>query len=270
MSSSDYTQADIEQYMRSRIDSTDSGKLFEFGFQNDCREEIDELGVARNSGSGVLFSFTAIAAGWRPEAARRLLGSGPDGLGMSDDFDAIATADLELVNDAAYGGHSHRHANGAHPDRALRSLSSMSVDGKSTNSMGEALDRLTESPDPFDEAMSVFERVDTFGSLSAFDFLELAVRVNERTEIAPERLETHHVDRNGPKETLSNTLENEHREGTSVQSDEGQRLLDELVEFARTDLGVEETAAMFDVESCLCTYHGELENEGPDWRGSCS
>ena len=138
------------------------------------------------------------------------------------------------------------------------------------NSMEDVFDRLKRSSQPFDLGMDTFTQIETFGSLTAFDFLEIAIRVNQQSELIPSRLSPRHVDRNGPRETLKRTLANEATPDTEVQSDKGEEILDDLVEYVETEVGLNHTAAIFDVESCLCTYHGELENRGPDWRGSCT
>jgi hypothetical protein len=270
MALQDYTIQDIKRYMRDRLEGGDNEALFEFTFQNNCRDELEKLGINPDTGLGILFSFAAIAGGWKTEVGRRLVGSGSNALGLDDDFDNVAEADLTPVQEAGYGGHSHRHANGAHPEEALNSLSERSLAGESLNSMEATFSRLEKRSDPFDSGLHLFENVSTFGGLAAFDFLEVAVRVNQQESLVPDRLAARHVDRNGPQESIQKTLSNEAESDVSVCSPEGEELLDELLVYAKSELGLSHTAAVFDVESCLCTYHGELENEGPDWRGCCN
>jgi hypothetical protein len=271
MASDDYTTDDIKQYMRNRLASTDAeDSLFEFTFQQNCRDALADEGLDPASGRGLLLTFTAIASGWQVSAGRQLVGSSPGALDLPDDFDRITAADLDPVQVEGDGGHPHPHANGAHPEYALNSLSELTVSEESVGSLRETFERLEATPNPFDRAMSSFTDVRTFGGLSAFDFLDVAVRVNSRTMITPDKIHAAHVDRNGPQVTLERTLANEVSDGAPVQSGAGQSLLDELVNFAKDELGLSHTDAIFDVESCLCTYHGELADEGPDWRDNCT
>lgn len=271
MALDDYTADDIKQYMRNRLASTDAeGSLFEFTFQQNCRDALADEELDPTSGRGLLLTFTAIASGWQISAGRQLVGSSSGALHLPDDFDRITAADLDPVQVEGYGGHPHRHANGAHPEYALNSLSELTVSGESVGSMRETFERLEARPDSFDRSMATFTDVKGFGGLSAFDFLDVAVRVNNRTTITPDELHAAHVDRNGPQATLERTLANEVSDEPPVQSGAGQSLLDELVNFAKGELGLSHADAIFDVESCLCTYHGELEDEGPDWRDNCT
>ena len=120
----DYTVADIKRYIRHRLN--DDNDLFEFDFQTECRGELDDLCISRESGAGILFSFASIAGGWQTSVGRRLVGDGFNSLGLDDDFRLISETDLEKVEEKGYGGHPHRHAHGAHPRRALNALSTLS------------------------------------------------------------------------------------------------------------------------------------------------
>jgi hypothetical protein len=258
--------------MEERYDGTSTGGLFEYKKQSECREELDSLGIELDSEEGLLFSFATIAGGWQVEAGSRLVDT--NGRGLEGDIESISDADLASVDEAGYGGHPHRHANGAHPSKALNSLSTLDVEGKSPSSMSGLFESFSEvdntEMEPFDIAYDTFKDVKTFGGLAAFDYLEFAVRVNEQDELVPDQLKISYVDRNGPGKTLERVIEN--REGTTSlsQSEQAPEVLSELVDFAKSELGLSHTAAFFDVESCLCTYHGELENEGPDWRVNCT
>lgn len=271
--SQDYTISDLKTYMEDKLLNSSSDGLFEFSFQSDCRQAIDTLGYPLESGEGLLFSFAAIAGGWRTEVGRRLLDSGAEELGVGDDFEKIRRTDLARVDDAGYGGHSHRHANGAHPSRALNSLVDIDVNGNSITSMEALFTELSEADfdarSQFDVAFELFKDVKTFGGLSSFDYLDLAVRVNSQEWLTPDYLKVSHADRNGPGKTLRRTLANQGSDDGDL-SENGQTILEELQDFAEYELGLSHTDAFFDVESCLCTYHGELENKGPDWRGACT
>lgn len=260
--------------MQEKYEGTSTGGFFEYKKQSECCEESDSLCITRDSAEGLLFTFATIAGGWETEVGSRLVGNGTDALGLKDDFESISNADLTTVDEAGYGGHPHRHANGAHPSKALESLSTLDVAGKSATSISDLFERFSEvvqdSAEPFDVAYETFKHMKTFGELAAFDYLEFAVRVNKQEELVPDQLKVTYVDRNGPGKTLERIVAN--REGTTSlpQSEEAPAILSELVDFAKSDLGLSHTAAFFDVESCLCTYYGELENEGPDWRGNCT
>lgn len=256
--------------MRSRLEEGDEDALFEFKFQRKCEQELERMGINPESGKGLLFTFTAIAGGWETAAGRRLVANGDDCLNLSDSFERISEANLEKVEEKGYGGHPHRHANGAHPEHALNDLVNRTLNDEPVESMGGVFDQLEQMDVPFDQGMTFFKRIKTFGGLTAFDYLDTAARVNHRTGVVPNRLKPKHVDRNGPKKTLERTLSSEASVKADVQSEDGQVLLDDLVEYAKTELGLSHIDAIFDVESCLCTYHGELEDEGPDWRGSCT
>ncbi|WP_420182428.1 hypothetical protein ACNO8S_02540 [Haloarcula sp. KBTZ06] len=270
----DYTLRDIKTYMRERYKETSTGGFFEYKKQSDCREELESLSISPDSGKGLLFTFATIAGGWKLDVGSRLVGGKIDGKKLEDDFETISNVDLKRVDEAGYGGHPHRHANGAYPSKALKSLSTLNVENQSVSSMSDLFASILESEqsdaEPFDVAYETFKDVKTFRGLAAFDYLEFAVRVNGQDELVPDQLKVAYVDRNGPGKTLARIIENREDATSISQSEEAPKILHELVDFAKSELGLSHTAAFFDVESCLCTYHGELENEGPDWRGSCT
>lgn len=247
---SEYTLAGFKQYLRNKQAEGDTDRLCEVSTVSACRERLDDLGIAHESGAGLLFSFATIAGGWQVEVGEHLISE--EYLGLDDDFGQLKEADLEQVAKQGYGGHTHRRSFGANPDEPLRELSSLTVDGKQVNSMAQTFDCLNRVDEPFDAAMSVFQDVYGFGKLSAFDFLEFAVKVNGQTEFVPATLEPDHVNRGGPKKTLERILANEADPATEVDSCKCAAILTELVQFAKEELDVDHTSAFFDIESCLC------------------
>jgi hypothetical protein len=100
---------------------------------------------------------------------------------------------------------------------------------------------------------------------SIVDFL---VRANGREQLVPDDVKTTRLPGALP-DSPSKTLER--------VTDGANGSFIELVQFAKTELGVSHTAAVFDLESCLCVYDGNpratagCECSGPcgcDTRGS--
>lgn len=260
---SEYTLAGFKQYLRNKHTGGSADRLCEMSTVSACRERLDDIGVAHESGIGLLFSFATIAGGWQVEVGERLIRE--EYLGIDDDFGQINEVDLEPVAEQGYGGHNHRRSFGANPDEPLNELSSLTVDGEPVNSMAQTFNCLNQGDEPFDTAMSVFQDVYGFGELSAFDFLEFAVKVNGQTKLVPSTLEPKYVNRGGPKKTLKQILTNEVGPETKVNSDECATVLTELIRFAKEDLGVDHTSTIFDIESCLCMCHNGI---GSDTCGS--
>ena len=113
----------------------------------------------------------------------------------------------------------------------------------------------------FSIALEELEKLDNFGRLGAFDYLEILIRTHRHDWIAPDQLQPSHIKTCGPKETFEDIY------STSVGDSTAQQYLDELQRWAQLEQGMSRVDAVFDIESCLCTYSTDLKKSRWPARG---
>lgn len=245
-----YTTEAFESYLESMYESRDGPHIYPPPTAMRLRDSsLEQWGIDPESGQGMLAAVTTIAAGFQPSAASQLLTD--RGLGLDDNFQAIADSDLSDV-EAEGEWHSHRRHFGKDPREALNCLSDLSVDGTAVNSMAGAVDQLADTNDPFNSAIDCFSSLDTFGHLAAFDTVDFLVRVSECDVLVPDQLEPgdlHSGSDGTPRGTLEQLCDTRDRDKEAI--------LGEFVEYAEESIGVDHSSAVLDVESCLCTFDGD-------------
>jgi hypothetical protein len=260
MKSADYSYGGFKQFLRTQQQNRDDNELFPTKGALKVRNRLDEIGVDPESGRGALASVAAVTAGFSADAAERAVGDGQNDLGLQDDFSVFESADLSSVVDAA---ESHPHRRGWHRrvNKALMSLDNLTVDSASVSSMEDALAAIERQDDPFATAIDCFLSLSTVGPVSSFDIVDFLVRANGREQLVPDDVKTTRLPSalpNSPSKTLERVTDGAN--GSFI----------ELVQFAKTELGVSQTAAVFDLESCLCVYDGNPRaTAGCECSGSC-
>jgi hypothetical protein len=167
------------------------------------------------------------------------------------------------LSPAVDAAESHPHRRGWHErvDEVLVSLANLTVDSASVSSMEDALAAIERQDDPFATAIGCFLSLSTVGPVSSFDIVDFLVRANGREQLVPDDVKTTRLPSalpNSPSKTLERVTDGAN--GSFI----------ELVQSAKTELGVSHTAAVFYLESCLCVYDGNPRaTVGCECSGSC-
>jgi len=293
------TEHDFKTYIENKLDSSSDHSLFEFKTQEEFGHFLDEHDIGRQSELGYLFTFASIAGGWRTEVGRRLVTHEDEKCLSLTSISEVIEADLGLVSEAGRGyaperglteGHSHREINGAWPERPLNDLESLQIDSQAVDSLTEFFDELQSRKQTleeifqrdfetsqevhegiartavFDLALEAMKSMDTFGRLAAYDFLEFIVRVHGHKWLVPARIKPLYVEGNGPAESLKMIYNPEGESNKIVYEQPIRQGLRRLESFGREELNMNDTEIVFDIESCLCTHHGEINDGKNYWR----
>lgn len=251
------TEEEFKSYVEWRLNEKG---LFERGFVKSLQGSFTQLSISPRSESAYLASFASLAGGWNTEVGRTLVG----------ELDVEVVGDLKevrleaLTDSATY--HSHRHLNFSDVDKAVRSLGSLRYGGEDVSSITEFVERMYDekqisgSSTAFDQAMEALQELETFGRIAAFDYLEVIARAHGHDWITPDQLRLSHIKSSKPRQMFEEIYD------TSVQDSAAQQHLDGLQRWAQIEQGMSRTEAVFDIESCLCTFESDIEGGG--WTGS--
>lgn len=246
------TEDDFKAYVEWRLNEKG---LFERGFIQSLKGTFKQLSLDPCSEPAYLASFASLAGGWNTEVGRKLV----DEIGVQS-FDDLEEADLTTLPEYAEY-HAHRHMNYRDVDKAVESLKSLSYGGTDVSSITEFVDsiytkkQVSGSTEAFDTGMGELQTLETFGRIAAFDYLEVLTRAHGHDWMAPDQLRLSHIKTSKPKDTFEDIYT------TSVEDDAAQKNLDELQRWAQLEQGMNRVEAIFDIESCLCTFKSDLEDD---------
>lgn len=261
------------------------GDFVDHFYSVDEFEDLKDLFKSRelDEEERLLASFLYIVGGWSTlvpktvfDVVDRPITSVPELL----DYDTLPSALTETFGELRGTGWPHGHRNNI--PRAAGRLRPAKEDPlepyitevqmNAIESLADQTTRMTEfvtdlegETFPFDEGMTRLKRISSFGRLSAFDFMEILVRVNEREQLAPTRLKKAYIDTSGPKQGFKHVF-GEALEGTIPDARRIQHLT-LLVGYACEERDMSYVDAIFAVESALCNCqkgqsHSELTDMG--------
>lgn len=199
-----------------------------------------------------LTTFAYIAGGWSLAVPETMIEHGISSLPAA--WEAARDGELATLLNDEYETHSHRRY--GQPQRTPDAFVTFHEHVSPTFSdFFEVLQkRVGGKEHPFDIAMDEIARppsaggVASFGELGAFDWLEMAVRVHGHEWLAPPALKRRYLTgRHGPKTGFELVF------GQSIDDGAGERLK-QLETYAREELGMADTALVFEIESCLCNF----------------
>lgn len=244
------TAKEFKSYVEWRLNEKG---LFERGFIQSLQRSFIQLSVNPRSEPAYLASFASLAGGWNTDVGRRLV----DEIGVGSINELKSDKLSPLTDSAEY--HPHRHMNYQDVDKAVASLNSLKYDGEKVSSISEFLGEMYEkkqregSSAAFDEAMTEIQNLESFGRIAAFDYLEVLIRAHDHDWMTPDQLRLSHIKTSKPKKMFEDIY------ATSVEDPAAQRYLDNLQGWAQLEQGMNRTEAVFDIESCLCTFESDLE-----------
>lgn len=252
---------DFKSYVAWRLEEKG---LFERKFIQSLQQNFAQLSLESQSEPTYLASFASLAGGWQTDVGRTLIND----IGVQS-IDDLKTVDLvPLTESAEY--HPHRHRNYQDVDEAVASLNSLTYDSTQVSSITEFITKLHEmkqhsgSSVAFDRAMTGLQRLDSFGRIAAFDYLEVLTRAHGHDWIAPDQLRLSHIETSKPKETFEEIYD------TSINDPGAQRHLDELQRWAQLEQGMNRIESVFDIESCLCTFDSDSKDANASQSGCIS
>jgi hypothetical protein len=261
--------------------------LYEASHLRDLNRWFDENDIPVLSEAGYLASFTYISGGWTTETPEYVL----KGRGIRTLAQAAQQAGSGELADLGSNVERHDHRKGNNPwrtDDALESLPSLDVNGTPVNSFIHLMRELerhrvqceqVESVElartqTFDAAMDTIQsNIDSFGSLTAFDWLEFVVRLHGHEWLCPTTLKPKYIHTgDGPYEGLQRLFGNKADEATDT-------CLERIERYARDHREMSNTELIFGLESALCMFSPshlseedfrELAENGESQEGSLS
>lgn len=256
------------QAFHNHIDQLD---LYEGSHLIDLERWLDENNVPVLSEAGLLASFVYISGGWTTETPEYVLKE----LGTRTLAQAAQQAGSGKLVDIGSYVERHDHRKGNNPwrtDDALESLPGLEIDGTPMNSLTHLIRELesyrvqrerSESVElartqTFDMALdAIQDNIDSFGSLTAFDWLEFVIRLHGHEWLCPTTLKPKYIHTgDGPYEGLQRLFGNEAVEDTDI-------CLDRLERYARDHREMSNTELIFGLESALCMFSSShLSEEG--------
>jgi len=236
--------------------------LYEAVHLNDLEKWLDENDIPVLSEAGYLASFTYISGGWTTRAPGYVLKE----CGARTLAQAAQQAGSGGLPDIGSNVEKHDHRKGNNPwktDDALESLPGLAVNGTSINSFVHLLRELEKHrvqreregtversrAQTFDAAMDTIQNnIDSFGSLTAFDWLEFVVRLHGHEWLCPTTLKPKYIHTgDGPYEGLQRLFGDEADEATEA-------CLTRLERYARDHREMSNTELIFGLESALCMF----------------
>lgn len=256
------------QAFHNHIDQLD---LYEASHLRDLEGWLDENDVPVLSEAGLLASFVYISGGWTTETPEYVLKE----LGTQTLAQAAQQAGSGKLADIGSHVERHDHRKGNNPwrtDNALESLPSLNIDGTPINSFVHLMRELeryrvqcerNESVklarvQTFDTALdTIHSNIDSFGPLTAFDWLEFVIRLHGHEWLCPTTLKIKYIDTGeGPYEGLQRLFGDEAVEST-------EKCLERLERYARDHREMSNTELIFGLESALCMFSSShLSKEG--------
>jgi hypothetical protein len=236
--------------------------LFERQFISEIRYFLVENQIHAQSEAAFIASFAALAGGWQTNVADELVND----LGVTSIEEARHTDLSPLKDEAKY--HEHRNANAFKVAGAVNSLENLSINGTEVDSFSDFFGRLyslrhDESMAPqeetrreiaFDTAMDSLEWIHTFRRLQAFDWLEVVIRAHSVSWLTPPRLKIRYINSTKPKEGFNSIFP------VDTSDPEASTYLRLLESHGRAEQNMDDVDAVFDIESCLCTYMSDLDD----------
>jgi len=263
----------------------DQLNLYEANHLRDLEQWFDKNNIPVLSEPGYLASFTYISGGWTTKT--------PEYVIKEQNVQTLAQA----AKDAGSGGlpdidsnvERHDHRKGNNPwrtDDALESLPELTVDGTPINSLVHLLRKLKKyrvqceregsveraRTQVFDVAIDTIKNnIDSFGPLTAFDWLEFVVRLHGHEWLCPTTLKPKYIHTgDGPYEGLQRLFGDKAKESTN-------ECLKRLERYGREHRELSNTELIFGLESALCMFRPshlseeefkELAENGEPQKGS--
>lgn len=226
--------------------------LFEHGHFEEVESLLDDLGIQPTSETAYLVTFSYTAGGWTQAVPRHLL----EDHGIESLTDAVQAANAGELQDLSEHatGHSHRH----HVQATKISQTLGDLDRLGAPSFVAWLQDLRDKGEDriarFCTALESIQRVDTIGPVTAFDWLELVVRVQGDTWLGPDRFHADFFQGGHPGDGFERVF------GHGVEhpdADEAFRVLERYGE----SLGLSPVETIFDLESCLCVFADQSKED---------
>lgn len=229
-------------------------ELFEHKEQQSLTEWIEGQNFQPDSETGLFFTFAYIAGGWNEGTPETLIHE----LNITSLSEAVFAAKSgDLKEFSAYNTrHSHRKVNASHIDRSMESLGSLSVNGTTVSSFKEFFEEVEsyDKSERFDIAWRSLEDLDYFGPLTAFDYLEFVIIVNEQP-VSPAKVRAKYFDTGtNPPKGFKELF------GVSIHHESSTQCLDLLTSHMKDEYGLSMPQLLFKLESCLCMFYKSLED----------
>jgi hypothetical protein len=247
------------QAFHNHIDQLD---LYEASHLSDLERWLDENDVPVLSEAGLLASFAYISGGWTTETPEYVLKE----FGAQTLAQAAQKAGSGELADIGSHVERHDHRKGNNPWRtgdALESLPGLDIDGNPVNSLTHLIRELesyrvqcerNESVElartqTFNMAMDAIQNnIDSFGPLTAFDWLEFIIRLHGHEWLCPTALKPKYIHTgDGPYEGLQRLFGEEAKDSTAT-------CLERLERYARDHREMSNTELIFGLESALCMF----------------
>lgn len=240
----------------------DQLNLYEAAHLRKLEQWLDENNIPVLSDAGYLASFTYISGGWTTETPDYVL----EERGIRTLSQAAQQAGSGRLSDIDSHVERHDHRKGNNPwrtDDALESLPNLDINGTPINSFVHLLRELEEyriqceraesvesaRTQAFDAVMDTIQNnVGSFGPLTAFDWLELVIRLHGHEWLCPSRLKPKYIHTgDGPYDGLQRLFGNEAEEDTDA-------CLKRLERYGRNHREMSNPEIIFGLESALCMF----------------
>lgn len=247
------------QAFHNHIDQLD---LYEAAHLRDLERWLNENDVPVLSEAGLLASFTYVSGGWTTQTPEYVLKD----QGAYTLAQAAQQAGSGGLMDIGSNVEKHDHRKGNNPwrtDDALESLPSVDINGTPINSFIDLIRELESyrvqreqkgsveqaRTKTFDTALdTIRNNIDSFGPLTAFDWLEFVVRLHGHEWLCPTTLKPKYIHTgDGPYEGLQRLF------GTEAEKSTG-ACLERLERYARDHREMSNTELIFGLESALCMF----------------
>lgn len=236
--------------------------LYEATHLRELERWLDDNDIPVLSEPGYLASFTYISGGWTTDT--------PDYVLKEQGVRTLAQAAQKAGSgrlpdiDLNVGRHDHRKGNNPWlTDDALESLPDLTINQSPINSFVHLLEELEEyriqcerggsveraRTQTFDTAMDTIQsNVDSFGALTAFDWLEFVIRLHGHEWLCPTTLKPKYIKTgDGPLEGLQRLFGKEAEEDIDT-------CLRRLERYGRDHREMSNTELVFGLESALCMF----------------
>ena len=243
----------------SHIDHLD---LYEAAHLRELERWLDENGIPVLSEAGFLASFAYISGGRTTKTSAYVL----EERGIQTLARAAQQAGSGGLPDIGSHVERHDHRKGNNPwrtDDALESLPSLHVNGTPISSFIDLMRELERyrvqreqiesiemaRTQTFDAAMDTIQSsIASFGSLTAFDWLEFVVRLHGQEWLCPTTLKPKYIHTgDGPYEGLERLFGDEADEATDT-------CVERLERYGRDHREMSNTELIFGLESALCMF----------------
>jgi len=234
--------------------------MFEFQKQEELAEFLARHNIDPHSEAAYLYSFAFVAGGWTdvtPESLRTEYHCHSLQDCLERDFTGF---------EAYYTRHSHRKVEASYVAETLSELANLSVDGVDCSTFQVFFEELYNIKEEtgsntaaFDAALEAVQEIAHFRRLSAFDWLEFVIRVQNHDWLVPTQLKRTYLEDNYPEEGYELVFD----EPLSGQTTREHLQL--LHSYATKELQLSAIEAIFDIESCLCELYKDYQDDSREF-----